>query len=162
MESYSVRLDGDDLVFSAAHFITLAPGQCEGLHGHDMRVGAEVTGPLGAEGYVVDFVALRRALKEILAELDHRVLLPTGHEAIRVQAGEDEVEVVFQRRRWVFPRGDCVLLDLANTTAELLARWLARRLAASVAELTGAPPERIRVELAEGTGQAASCELTGR
>jgi 6-pyruvoyltetrahydropterin/6-carboxytetrahydropterin synthase len=41
---------------------------------------------------VVDFVALRDALKAIVDELDHRMLLPTSHPQIRVTAGEREVK----------------------------------------------------------------------
>ena len=56
------------------------------------------------------------------------MLLPTSHPLIRVAAGDHEVEATFEDRRWVFPRGDCVLLPVANTTAELLARYLGTRL----------------------------------
>lgn len=86
MPQFHVRLAGDDLVFSAGHFITLADGQCERLHGHTYRVTAEIHGPLGAEQYVVDFVTAGNMLRAILAELDHRMLLPTLNPAIQVSA----------------------------------------------------------------------------
>ena len=53
-----------------------------------------------------------------------------------VAAGEDEVEVTFEDRRWVFPRGDCVLLPVANTTAELVARYIGKRLLDSMGKDT--------------------------
>jgi 6-pyruvoyltetrahydropterin/6-carboxytetrahydropterin synthase len=155
-ESYHVRLTKDYLVFSAAHFITFNGNVCERLHGHNYRVAAEIFGPLDENRYVVDFIFLRDTLKSIVDELDHHVLLPTRHPAIRVTAGEREVEAVFEDRRWVFPRGDCVLLPVENTTAELLARYIAGRLLVAIST----KPARLKVEVDECFGQLGVCELT--
>jgi 6-pyruvoyltetrahydropterin/6-carboxytetrahydropterin synthase len=161
MERYHVRVSQDDLVFSAGHFITFAGG-CEPLHGHNFGVAAEVHGPLDENHYVVDFVALRNTLKSILGELDHRVLLPTGHARIQVEADEREVEVRLGERRWVFPRGDCVLLPIANTTTELLARHIGRRLLEELEARFAARPSMVRIEVEECPGQSAVCELRDR
>ena len=158
-EHYHVRIARDDLVFSAGHFITLEGDVCERLHGHDYHVAAEVHGPLDENGYVVDFIALRKALLAILEELDHRMLLPTGHPSIRVEERDQEVEVTFGQRRWVFPRCDCVLLPVANTTTELLCRYVGRRLVDSLEAQTGSRPAIVRIEVEECAGQSAACEL---
>ena len=47
---------------------------------------------------------------------------------IRREEADDRVRLRFQEKEWVFPREDCVLLPIENTTAELLARYLATRL----------------------------------
>jgi 6-pyruvoyltetrahydropterin/6-carboxytetrahydropterin synthase len=161
MEHYSVRISKDQLVFSAAHFITLEGEVCERLHGHNYRVGAEVHGPLNEQHYVVDFLALRDALQEILEELDHYVLLPTGNPGIEVTAHEREVEVRFAERRWVFPRDDCRLLPVPNTTAELLGRYIAGRLLEALERRCGSRPTLLRIEVDECFGQSAICELRG-
>ncbi len=158
-ERYHVRMSKDYLVFSAAHFITYDGGVCEPLHGHNYRVSAEVHGPLDENQYVVDFIALRDALKKIVDELDHRVLLPTSHPRIRVVADEREVTATFEDRRWVFPLGDCVLLPVANTTTELLARYIGQRLGKELADRVGERPERIAVEIDDCFGHVAVCEL---
>ena len=108
MEQYHVRIAKDYLVFSAGHFITFDGDACERLHGHNYRVAVEVAGPLDENHYVVNFTVLRDTLKKILDELDHHMLLPTGHPSIRVEADDREVRVSFADRRWVFPRGDCL------------------------------------------------------
>lgn len=159
IDRYHVRMSKDYLVFSAAHFITYNRDVCERLHGHNYRVTAEVHGPLDENQYVVDFIALRDTLKEIVDELDHHMLLPTRHPLIRVETKDREVEVTFQDRRWVFPRGDCVLLDVPNTTSELLARYIAGRLADDLQARTGQRPHQIRVEVDECFGNVAVCEL---
>ena len=159
MGHYRVRISSDSLGFSAGHFITLEGNVCERLHGHDYRVAAEVHGPLDENHYVVDFVALRETLEAILDAFDHRVLLPTGHPLIRVEADDREVEVRFEGRRWVFPRSDCVLLPIPNTTAELLARCIGRRLLDGLEARCGVRPSAVRITVDEGYGQSAVCEL---
>jgi len=155
MPHFHVRISKDDLVFSAAHFITLSAETCERLHGHNYRVAAEVHGPLDENHYVVDFVALHAMLRAIIKELDHRVLLPSEHPSIRLEADRQQVEVTFAERRWVFPRDDCLLLPVANTTAELLARYLGQRLRDDLASRSGRGAELIRIEVEECPGSAA-------
>lgn len=155
-----VRLDKEYLVFSAAHFITFQGDVCERLHGHNYRVFAEVEGELDQNQYVIDFILLRDTLKAMVDELDHRMLLPTGHPLIRVTATDDEVEVRFRERRWLFPRGDCVLLPMSNTTAELLAHYFATRLAEALRDAPSEAPARLRVGVDENHGQWGICEVT--
>jgi 6-pyruvoyltetrahydropterin/6-carboxytetrahydropterin synthase len=152
---YHVRLEKEHHVFSAAHFITFAGDVCERLHGHNYRVAVEVEGALDKNQYVIDFIALRDELKKITDELDHRMLLPMGHPLIHVAAGDKEVEVVFtpDGRRWVFPRGDCAILPVSNTTAELLAHYLGQRLVAALAERLSFRPAKIEVAVDENHGQ---------
>ena len=92
--TYRVQLEKDTLVFSAAHFITFNGNVCESLHGHNYRVKCEVVGPLDENGYVVDFIALRDALNEIVGSLDHRVVLPAEHAMIKVVDDGTEVLVL--------------------------------------------------------------------
>ena len=158
---YRVRLEKEHHVFSAAHFITFAGDICERLHGHNYGVAVEVEGPLDENHYVIDFIALRDELKKITDELDHRMLLPSGHPLIRVIAGDKEVEAVFtpDGRRWVFPRGDCAILPIANTTAELLARYIGERLRDAILARTKTAPSRLTVAVDENHGQWGICEL---
>jgi 6-pyruvoyltetrahydropterin/6-carboxytetrahydropterin synthase len=159
LEQYHVRISKDYLAFSAGHFITLGGGVCERLHGHNYRVAAEVAGPLDENHCVVDFAALRDTLKRIVDELDHHMLLPTGHPSIRVEPDDREVQVTSGERRWVFPRGDCLLLPIPNTTAELLGRYIGRRLLDDLQARTGVRPAMVRIEVDECFGQLAVCEL---
>lgn len=152
-ERFWVRLSKENLVFSAAHFITFAGDICERLHGHNYRVAASIFGELDENQYVVDFIALRDSLQAIVAELDHHMLLPMAHPKIRVTELNEEVITTFEDRRWVFPRGDCILLPVANTTAELLARYIGQRLLDELRKKTRISPEKIRLEVDENFGQ---------
>ncbi len=153
MERFSVRITGDDLSFSAAHFLASSAEVCEPLHGHDYQVAVEIGGLLGAEHYVVDFVALRRALRQLLEQWNHRVLLPDGSGAVRVASHvPGEIEVRLGRRRWVFPEQDCCILPVPSTTAELLARTLGRRLLERLLPSRRTGVATVRVELKESPG----------
>lgn len=162
-ESYAIRLRKEAFTFCAAHFITYAGDTCEPLHGHNYRVSIKAHGPLDENAYVLDFIATRDAAAAITASLDHRMLLPTKHPTIRVTEAEGpggtEVLVTHGERRWVFPRQDCVLLPVANTTAELLARWIGERLLAALSKRGEALPERLVVEVDECEGQVGVCRL---
>ena len=156
---YKVRVTKDHLVFSAAHFITFNGNICERLHGHNWRVAAELTGPLDENGYVFDFIALRDQLQKTVDTLDHRVLLPTQHAKIKVREDQNEVEATFEERRWVFPREDCILLPVANTTAELIAHWIGQQLMTVIGSDAASQIESVQIEVEENFGQWAICEL---
>ena len=151
-ETYIVRLNKDYLVFSAAHFITFAGNICERLHGHNYGVRADVWGPLDENQYVIDFIALRDELMAIVSELDHHMLLPTSHPAIRVEQVGAEVIATFEERRWVFPVDDCVLLPIANTTAELIAHYVGQCLLDKLAARE-IRPTRLSIGIDENNGQ---------
>ena len=125
-EQFNVSLEKEQLIFSAAHFITFAGNICESIHGHNYRVRCEVTGELDENGYVVDFIALRDALNTIVRQLDHKVLLPRDSSLIHVSSNDQEVIVQFEQRRWIFPEDNCMILQVTNTTAELLAKFIAQ------------------------------------
>ena len=82
-----------------------------------------------------------------------------GGGLIKVGADEREVQATFKDRRWVFPRDNCVLLPVANTTAELVARYIGERLRGDLMSRTGVRPYRVQVSLDENNGQWAICEL---
>lgn len=152
---YSVRLAKEHFTFCSAHFITYAGDVCEPLHGHNYTAAVELEGPLDANQYVVDFIAARDAFALLTKRLDHRVILPTLHPMICVSQSADqrEIEARFRDRRWVFPQDDCVLLPIANTTAELLAMHLGESLLQAFCARGEFKPRRIRVEVDECQGQ---------
>ncbi|MEZ6043952.1 MAG: 6-pyruvoyl tetrahydropterin synthase family protein [Planctomycetaceae bacterium] len=158
---FGVRVIKDSLVFSAAHFITFNGNVCERLHGHNWRVEAAIEGPLDENSYVFDFIALRDNLQAIVQQLDHSVILPEYHPAIRVQVSPDgrEVETTFEARRWVFPVEDCRILPVVNTTAELIGQWIGRCLIDRLCLPGNSGLKVLRVSVEENFGQWADCRF---
>jgi 6-pyruvoyltetrahydropterin/6-carboxytetrahydropterin synthase len=151
---YRVHVAKDYLVFSSAHFITFAGHRCEALHGHNYRVGITLEGELDPDGwYVIDFSVLKQLMRRLCDEIDHRVLLPLSNPKLTVTEQGDMVTVAYMGRpRYLFPRDDCALLPIPNTTVEMLAQHLAGRARA------GLPDGRvhtIEVEVEESFGQSA-------
>lgn len=156
-EEYRVEVAKDYLVFASAHFITFAGHQCEALHGHNYRVAVSLEGTIDGENhYVYDFIALKRLMKRLCDALDHRVLLPLENPKLQIAEEGDAVTVAYQGKpRYLFPRGDCVLLPIPNTTAEMLARYLAGQVRAELAATGVTNVTALALEVEESFGQSA-------
>jgi 6-pyruvoyltetrahydropterin/6-carboxytetrahydropterin synthase len=156
---YRVSVTKDYLVFAAAHFITFAGHRCESLHGHNYRSAVMLEGTLEPESwYVFDFVVLKKIMRTLCDEIDHKVLLPLQNPHLRITEREGSITVAYDEQlRYLFPRADCALLPVPNTTVEMLARHLAERLHAKLRE-TGEGASRltaIELEVEESAGQSA-------
>ena len=166
MENYRIRVSKDYLGFCAAHFIIFRKSKCERLHGHNYRVEAELEGTLDENYLVFDFIELKQILMAICEELDHRMLVPVKSREFSVEIGGASVNLGFEDKEWVFPRTDCVLLPIENTTAEQLACYLAHRLSDALRERSSAMDgdlseeaktglRKVTIEMYEGPGQSA-------
>ena len=159
-EKFTIRVTKDYLVFCSGHFITYHGNECERLHGHNYRVAAEVEGPLDENYYIFDFVALKNIMRRLTDELDHYMLVPTRNPLISVEERGQSVFLTFREKQWMFPREDCALIPIENTTAELLAKYLADRLRDELREKHRIIPDAIRMEVEESFGQLARYEWT--
>lgn len=157
-ERFQVRVTKDSLVFCSGHFISYEGDKCERLHGHNYRAAVEVEGELDENRYVFDFIALKRLARTLTDELDHHMLLPTRNRVILLDERPGSIHVRYKDREWLFPRDDCVLLPIENTTAELLARYLGERLRDELQRAYRFAPHALRVEVEESFGQSASYE----
>ena len=154
---FRVSVTKDYLVFASAHFITFAGHRCEGLHGHNYRARVTIEGDLNQESwFVFDFVELKRIMKRLCDEIDHLVLLPLKSDRVGVvQEGEMVSVSVDGKPRYVFPRRDCALLPIPNTTVEMLAQMLTERLHGELEKLGAKGLTAIEMEVEENFGQSA-------
>jgi 6-pyruvoyltetrahydropterin/6-carboxytetrahydropterin synthase len=155
-ERFLVRVSKDYLVFCSGHFISYEGDKCERLHGHNYRAAVEVEGTLDENFYVFDFITLKNRVKVITDELDHRMMLPTRNRVILLEESARSMRVRYKDREWIFPRDDCVLLPIENTTAELLARYIGERLREDLRLTCKYVPAVLRVEVEESIGQSAT------
>lgn len=154
---FKITVDKDYLVFSSAHFITFGGHRCEALHGHNYRVGVTLEGALDEQSwFVLDFTTVKKMMKRLCDEIDHRVLLPLENPKLTVTEQDQSVHVAYEGKpRYVFHRSDCVLLPIPNTTVEMLGQYLAKRLLAELEALQVAHLSAIELEVEENFGQAA-------
>jgi 6-pyruvoyltetrahydropterin/6-carboxytetrahydropterin synthase len=65
--------------FAGAHQLTMVGRKCENLHGHNWNVEVCVIGKkLNSAGVVADFGDIKKAVREVIGELDHRFLNELG------------------------------------------------------------------------------------
>ena len=154
---FRINVTKDYLVFASAHFITFAGHRCESLHGHNYRVGVALEGALEDDNwYVLDFRVLKRLMKGSCDAIDHKVLLPLSNPRLQVVDHGDTVTVAYDEKpRYLFPRNDCALLPIPNTTVEMLAEYLGSQLREGLAAAGATNIHRLEIEVEENFGQSA-------
>ena len=61
--------------FDSAHFLARYNGKCRNIHGHRWRVVIEIAGENLDDGMVVDFTDIKAALKALIDNLDHSLVM---------------------------------------------------------------------------------------
>ncbi len=150
-----IIVDGKHLniKFSSAHFI-IEHDKCSRLHGHNFYVSVEIEGEIIEEkNFVIDFIYIKRLLREICKELDHKVLIPKDlavdrGEYIEINAG----------KKYVFPKEDVFLLPVKNVTSEELSVYILEKLRKKLENYKNI--KRILVTVEEEPGQGATFECS--
>lgn len=154
---FRVQVSKDYLVFASAHFITFRGHQCESLHGHNYRVGVAVEGTVDSEClFVIDFSVLKQITRSLVDEIDHKVLLPALNPKLGYREDGDRLAVdYFGEPTYVFPKSDCAMLPIKNSTAEMLAQYLGTRVRDELARGGYTRLTRLELEVEENYGQSA-------
>jgi 6-pyruvoyltetrahydropterin/6-carboxytetrahydropterin synthase len=157
MSVFSVSIGKEHLRFTAAHFIAFR-GFREPLHGHTYQVKVTVSGPVETDGYVVDFLVLKKVAEEECARLHFCTLLPRHSDCLRIQENATAVTVHCEDgTSFVFPRQDVCLLPIVHSSSEEIARYLITRLRERLKEARGNNIETIEVMIEDIPGQEAVC-----
>jgi len=149
-----VKVEGGNLKFSSAHFITYG-GKCERLHGHNYGVLVEIEGTLNEDGLVFDFTILKQLTREICHELNHRFLLPVHNPHLELGELADAWEIRFGEKRYVFPRTDVAELPLDNSTSERLAEYICGELRRKLSAYNTSNLHTIMIGVEEASTQMA-------
>jgi len=64
------------------HRLPEHPGGCRNLHGHSYRLEVSIRGEVAANGMVIDFDDVTRAVRPLIEELDHAFLCDTSDGAL--------------------------------------------------------------------------------
>ncbi len=146
-----------DYQFASAHFL-VGMGDCERLHGHNYSVSVEVCADTGEDRTVINFHSIGPVIREICSRLDHKFLIAEGETRHKIEHSDDELEITFKHKRFVFPKSDVVLLPIDATTVERLSEYVAKQIAGKIADqLSGA--NWIEAYVGEGPWQGASYRL---
>lgn len=128
-----LEIDGghSGIRFSACHFIPRHE-KCSRLHGHSYILRLRLEGDIGDDGMVMDFVVLKKELKQFIEEFDHRTLLPGKSDEVILTVSNTSVDAICGAKRYSFPREDVAILDVPTTTAEEMAKMMTERIIRNV------------------------------
>jgi 6-pyruvoyltetrahydropterin/6-carboxytetrahydropterin synthase len=125
-----LELDGwrRGFMFSACHLIPEHP-KCGRLHGHTYTVNLRITGEVDESGMVIDFGKVKTALKEVLGELDHKIIVPGDANAFKMskEEGTGSLRIEVGEKFYIFPEEDVFLMDVPAPTAEHMSSWILDR-----------------------------------
>ena len=147
------------LKFAAAHMATLGD-ELEPLHGHNYLVRCRVEGHLTDDRWVIDFSALKRYTRDVCDALDHHFLLQRDSPLLEIEEREATWSVRFKDRTYEFPASDVMALPIENTTAELLAEYIAERVIERLTEQGHGNITAIAVDVEEMPGQSGGYSRT--
>lgn len=153
--SFEVYVSRETFKFNAAHFIAYR-GFRERLHGHNYRVSVRMVGPVGPDGYVVDFGDIKRAARDICKRLNERTIVPMRSDVLAIVREDGEVRLTCEDgTRFSFPEDDCALLDIVHSSAEELAEYLGGELLRELPILAQRGVSVLEVGVAEAPNQEA-------
>jgi len=152
MDSY-LAIDGwkTNIRFSSAHIIPEYE-KCGRLHGHTYAVHVKVVGEPDKKGIIIDFSLLKDVLREVVDELDHKVLIPKNG-SVTIEKKDDSIYLTTLGKHYVFPVNDCALLPIQSTSAENLAQYILEQVIKKISP--SKQIESIEIGVDEGFGQGA-------
>lgn len=158
MESY-ITIDGwrSNIRFSSAHIIHEYE-KCGRLHGHTYAVHVKIGGKPDSKGIILDFSVVKDVLRQIVNDLDHKILIPEKNRVVKIEKDKDSIIIDSLGKHYVFPTNDCVLLPIISTSAENLASYILKKFL----ESRSLPKtiENIEIGVDEGFGQGAKASKT--
>ena len=100
---------------------------------------------------------LKRIARRLVDEIDHKVLLPKRNPKLAYREEGDRIAVdYFGTPTYVFPRSDCAMLDIQNSTAEMLAQYLGTRVRDELIAEGYTHLTLLELEVEENFGQSAT------
>ncbi len=129
MSRFGLRVEKQYFDFSMGHFLLFRDGTREPLHGHNYRCYVEVEGKLSSDDMVLNYIFLKPLVKRLCDQLNHRMALPLENKDLKVwEEGESVFAEYHDGSKFMFPKQDCILLKVHNTSTEILAQHLLGRL----------------------------------
>jgi 6-pyruvoyltetrahydropterin/6-carboxytetrahydropterin synthase len=146
--------------FSCAHMTVFPDGSKERLHGHNYTIAVAIDVDSVALAAMIPFTPIKQALSELCAAYKERVLLAEHNPHFKIVRNDSvEFELTLCGERYVFPRGDVLLLPIDNISVEQLAQHVASVLKTNIAALAAPHVRSLEVTVEESPGQGASCTL---
>jgi len=152
----TIELAKEYLKFSAAHFTIFSATERERLHGHNFKVSARLTAPVGPNGMCFSYRIFKDKLGALCAELDEYMLLSAESPYLEIGERGEQYRVVFAGEEMFFRKADTRLLPIRNATVEEYSRYLLERLLEDKELLARNQVREIQIKVSSGPGQWGS------
>ncbi len=146
------------LHFSAGHFTIFSATDRERLHGHNFRVAAKITGPVGDDGLCFDYAIFKNILRDICERFNEYTLIAEQSPHLQIKSDEQFHYVTHNKITMPLLRTDTILLPLRNITIEELASYLLVCVLEHKNILEQYSIQALDVQVSSGPDQWASCE----
>lgn len=154
----TIDLSKEYLKFSAAHFTIFSATERERLHGHNFRVAASLTAPVGDNGMCFSYRILKDKLEGLCTALDEYMHLPAESPHLGISECGGQYVVRFGSEELRFPCADTLLLPMRNVTVEEYARHLLERLLEDRELIERHGIRKVTIKVSSGPGQWGSCQ----
>ncbi len=141
-----------NLRFSAAHFIPYH-NKCRRLHGHDYTIDVRVYGMM-ERGMIIDFVELKHSLREMLEQIDHKLIVPTESPDIVLKETGQNLEITYEGKHLSVPLEFIYLCPLEESSSEQMSRFFCELMKNKIK--FGKNVSGLSISLYEGPGQNAT------
>ena len=146
------------LHFSAAHFTIFSATERERLHGHNWRVAALITGPVGEEGLCFDYAIYKNILCKLCEQYDEYTLIAKNSAHLTITEDDTYYYVQHADSKMPLLKTDTLLLPVNNITIEELSYYLLQQLIDDSVTLDKYQIQSLRLEVSSGADQWASSE----
>lgn len=119
----SIEIRKQYLHFSAAHFTIFSATERERLHGHNWRLGVEITGEIDDNGLCFDYAIYKKILKDLCQQYDEYMLIAADSPHLTIAEDEEFYLVTHNQRTQPLLKSDTLLLPVKNITIEELATY---------------------------------------
>ncbi len=146
------------LHFSAAHFTIFSASERERLHGHNWRVGALITGPVGDDGLCFDYAIYKDILCKLCEQYDEYTLIAKNSPYLTITEDDKYYFVQHADSEMHLLKTDTLLLPVSNITIEEMSHCLLTQLLEDTETLDKYSIQAMRIEVSSGADQWASSE----
>jgi 6-pyruvoyltetrahydropterin/6-carboxytetrahydropterin synthase len=158
----TIEVSKEYLKFSAAHFTIFSATERERLHGHNFRVSAKITAPVGPNGMCFSYRILKDKLEALCAGLDEYLLLSAESPHMRISDAGASYRVEFAGEEMFFLKADTLLLPVRNATVEEYSRYLLERMLGDRELVHDNDIREVTVRVSSGPGQWGSAQWKRR
>ena len=152
-ESFAVNVNAVKLRFASAHMATLGK-ELEPLHGHNYIVSCTVEGDITDDEWVIDFSVIKDSVRDACKILDHKFILQKHSSILEIKETSNEWQIMHDGQKYLFPKKDVVALNIKNTTAENLAKWLFYSIKKDILTNNYSNIHKMTIEVEEMPGQS--------